>query len=79
MARRAIRDTFGIEPIYGNEVRRFVKAGTIVPDHYTQVPEEDVAQDLAYNPPILVATPPPPPEEPQLLESEQTSSRRTKK
>jgi len=79
MARRAIRDTFGIEPIYGNEVRRFVKAGTLVPDHYTQVPTEDVAEESAIISPILVATPPPPPEEPELLESEQTSSRRTKK
>ena len=58
MARRANKDTFGIEPIYGNEVRRFIKAGTVVPTHYQDVPEEDTFEDGITVASIL-GTPPP--------------------
>jgi hypothetical protein len=60
MALRAIKDTFAQEPIYGVEVRRVVKAGSIVPGHYIIDPKdvEEVAQG-AY--PLIGGTPVPPP------------------
>lgn len=44
MALRALRDTYGTESIYGCEVRRFIKAGTIVPPHYINVDPVDVEE-----------------------------------
>jgi hypothetical protein len=41
MARKATRDTYGVEMVGGVEVRRLVKAGDPVPDTYT-VPDGDV-------------------------------------
>ena len=49
MARRALRDTFGTEPIYGVEVRRIIKAGTVVPPHY-KVDAADVEETDAVQP-----------------------------
>lgn len=43
MALRATKDTYGVENIGGAEVRRLVKAGSIVPPSYT-VPDSDVEQ-----------------------------------
>jgi hypothetical protein len=40
VALRALRDTFAMEPIYGVETRRIVKAGTIVPPHYRIDPND---------------------------------------
>lgn len=34
MARRATKDTYGVEVVGGAEVRRLVKAGSIIPDQY---------------------------------------------
>lgn len=35
MARKATRDTYGIEIVGGVEVRRLVKAGDVIPDTYS--------------------------------------------
>jgi hypothetical protein len=89
MARRANKDTFGIEPIYGNTVRRFIKAGSVVPVHYQDVPEEDTFEDGITVSSILGTPPPtPPPDqatadiEKETLEIEETTqstrSRRSK-
>jgi hypothetical protein len=45
MPRIATTDTFATETVYGNEVRRFVKAGDVVPDLW-EVDASDV-EDVA--------------------------------
>lgn len=49
MPRRAVRDTYGIERIGNVEVRRVVKAGQLVPEHY-QVDEDalETVDSLGY-------------------------------
>ncbi len=50
MALKAIRDTFALEPISADtEVRRFVKAGSILLPHYRPMEEDDVEETPAPN------------------------------
>jgi hypothetical protein len=73
MARRAIRDTFAMEPITAEvEVRRFVKAGSVLPPHYVGFPDEDVQDDGQRYPVVMGETAP-------RVEGEATGTRRARK